>query len=40
MADDNELSTIEAKAADILKNHNGVYLDKRLYTTLKKQFPS
>jgi hypothetical protein len=39
MADDNELSTIEAKAADILKNHNGVYLDKRLYTTLKKEFP-
>ena len=40
MADDNKLSKIEAKAADILKNHNGVYLDKRLYTTLKKEFPS
>ena len=35
----NELSTIEERAGDILKDHNGVYLDKRLYTALKKEFP-
>ncbi len=40
MTDDHELSKIEAKARDMLKNHNGVYLDKRLYTALKKEFPS
>ncbi len=39
MTDDNELSKIEGKAGEILKNHNGVYLDKRLYTALRKQFP-
>jgi hypothetical protein len=39
MTDDNELSKIEAKAREILKNHNGVYLDKRLYTILRKEFP-
>ena len=39
MTDDNELSTIEAKAGEILKGHNGVYLDKRLYAVLKKDFP-
>ncbi len=39
MADDDELSKIELKARDILKHHNGVYLDKRLYTELKKDFP-
>lgn len=39
MTDNNELSKIEAKAGDILKGHNGVYLDKRLYTVLKKDFP-
>jgi hypothetical protein len=39
MTDDEELSKIETKARDILKDHNGVYLDKRLYTTLKKDFP-
>jgi len=39
MTDDNELSKIEGKAGEILKNHNGVYLDNRLYTALRKQFP-
>ncbi|WP_048190242.1 hypothetical protein [Methanobacterium sp. SMA-27] len=39
MTDNNELSAIESKAGEILKGHNGVYLDKRLYTVLKKGFP-
>jgi hypothetical protein len=39
MADDKELSKIEEMAGEILKNHNGVYLDKRLYTALRKEFP-
>jgi hypothetical protein len=40
MTDDNKLSKIEARAGDILKDHNGVYLDKRLYAALRKDFPS
>jgi hypothetical protein len=40
MTDDNKLSKIEARAGEILKNHNGVYLDKRLYVALRKDFPS
>lgn len=40
MTDNSELSKIEAKACDMLKNHNGIYLDKRLYSSLKKEFPS
>ncbi len=39
MNDDHELSKIEERAGDILKDHNGVYLDKRLYAALKKEFP-
>lgn len=39
MTDNKELSAIESKAGDILEGHNGVYLDKRLYTVLKKDFP-
>jgi hypothetical protein len=39
MVDDDTLSVIETKANTILKDHNGVYLDKRLYSTLKKDFP-
>ena len=39
MTDDNELSKIEEKAGEILKNHNGVYIVKRLYTALRKEFP-
>ena len=38
MTDNNKLAPIETRANDILKNHNGVYLEKRLYTTLKKEF--
>ncbi|MDD3986083.1 MAG: hypothetical protein PHY59_09500 [Methanobacterium sp.] len=40
MTNNNELSKIEIKAGEILKGHNGVYLDKRLYTVLKKDFPT
>jgi hypothetical protein len=40
MTDDNKLSKIEERAGDILKDHNGVYLDKRLYAALRKDFPS
>jgi hypothetical protein len=36
---DNEHSNIEAQADAILKDHNGVYLEKRLYSLLKKEFP-
>jgi hypothetical protein len=36
---DNEHSNIETQADAILKDHNGVYLEKRLYSLLKKQFP-
>jgi hypothetical protein len=39
MDEDKSLSKIEKRASDILKDHNGVYLDKRLYTILKKDFP-
>lgn len=39
MTDNDKLSPIETRANDILKHHNGVYLEKRLYTTLKKEFP-
>jgi hypothetical protein len=40
MTDDNKLSKIEARAGDIIKDHNAVYLDKRLYAALRKDFPS
>jgi NurA-like 5'-3' nuclease len=33
------LSSVLRKSEDILKEHNGVYLEKKLYTTLKKEFP-
>ena len=33
------LSPVLKKSVDILKEHNGVYLEKKLYITLKKQFP-
>ncbi len=39
MTDKDKLSSIKTKADDILKHHNGVYLEKRLYSTLKKEFP-
>ena len=40
MTDNDKLSQVETKANDILKDHNGVYLEKRLYTALKKEFPN
>ena len=38
MTDNDKLSAVETKANHILKHHNGVYLEKRLYSTLKKEF--
>ena len=39
MTDNDKLSKIEKKANDILKEHNGVYLERRLYNALKSEFP-
>lgn len=39
LSEDEDLSAIEKKADEILKGHNGVYLDNRLYSTLRKDFP-
>lgn len=39
MTSDDELSNLETRANAILKDHNGVYLEKRLYSILKKEFP-
>ena len=39
MVDTDKLSQIEEKADEILKDHNGVYLEKRLFRTLKQKFP-
>ena len=33
------LSSVLKKSFDILKDHNGVYLEKKLYITLKREFP-
>ena len=38
MTDNDKLSSVEIRANSILKDHNGVYLEKRLYSTLKKEF--
>ena len=40
MTDKDKLALIEVRAANIIKDHNGVYLEKKLYTTLKIEFPS
>ena len=40
MTDEDKLSQIEEKANDIIKNHNGVYLERKLYTNLKTEFPN
>ena len=32
-------TTVLKKSLEILRDHNGVYLEKRLYNTLKKEFP-
>lgn len=39
MKDNDKLSPVLMKVNDILKEHNGVYLEKKLYTTLKQEFP-
>lgn len=39
LSEDEDLSAIEKKADEILKGHNGVYLDNRLYSALRKDFP-
>lgn len=39
MTDNDKLLQIEKKADDLLKDHNGVYLEKRLYKDLKRKFP-
>lgn len=38
MTNDDKLSQIEKRADEMLKEHNGVYLEKRLYNTLKREF--
>ncbi len=39
MTDNDKLSKIENRADEILKEHNGVYLEKRLYSALVLDFP-
>lgn len=39
MTDNDKLSKIENRADDILKEHNGVYLEKKLYNALILDFP-
>lgn len=33
------LSSVLEKSFDILEDHNGVYLEKKLYNTLKREYP-
>ena len=39
MTDDDKLSKMVTKAHEMLKEHNGVYLERRLHNTLKSEFP-
>lgn len=39
MTDNDNPSPVFNKTNDILKEHNGVYLEKKLYITLKQEFP-
>lgn len=39
MVDNDKLSQIEKRADEVLKEHNAVYLERRLYNTLKREFP-
>ena len=39
MTDNDKISKIKNKADEILKAHNGIYLEKKLYNNLKKEFP-
>ena len=36
---DDKLTRIKERADDMLKEHNGVYLEKQLYKKLKRKFP-
>lgn len=38
MTDNDKLSQIVSKANEILKEHGGVYLERRLFTALKNEF--
>ncbi len=38
MADDDKITKIIKRADDMLKEHNGVYLEKQLYKKLKRKF--
>jgi len=40
MIEEHDVSQIVDKADNIIKDHNGVYLEKRLYKELKKAFPT
>jgi hypothetical protein len=39
MTYDDEFSNVLERVNEILNDHNGVYLEKRLFTLLKKEFP-
>lgn len=39
MKDNEYIASVLRKSNDILKEHNGVYLEKKLYITLKEEFP-
>ncbi len=39
MNDEDKQSNVFTRANEILNDHNGVYLEKRLYLILKKEFP-
>jgi hypothetical protein len=39
MTDDKKISNIITKADAILKEHGGVYLERRLFNALKSEFP-
>ncbi len=38
MTDKDKLSKIENRAIELLKSHNSVYLEKKLYKNLKQEF--
>lgn len=38
MTDNDKLSKIVSKADEVLKEHGNVYLERRLFTTLKSEF--
>jgi hypothetical protein len=38
MTDEDRLSQVKERAIDALNHHNGVYIEKRLYKVLRKEF--